>query len=79
MINCLRAKGCRVLISGSSKRPRSWYWPLYDLRGGLNGAGACTTDPNIAANIERGFSRKLAANGNCDTTPGRNMSAIARR
>lgn len=37
------------------ERPRSWYRPLYDFRGGLNGAGASSTDSNIAANIERGF------------------------
>src|SRR5215831_4729781 len=35
--------------------PRSRDRPLYALRGGLSGAGASSTDSNIAANIERGF------------------------
>jgi len=38
--------------------PRSWYRPLYALRGGLRGAGASSTDAKIAANIERGFCPK---------------------
>ena len=38
-----------------SERPRSWHRPLYAFRGGLRGAGASSTDSNIAANIERGF------------------------
>ena len=37
-------------------RPRSWDRPLYAFRGGLSGAGASSTDSNIAANIERGGS-----------------------
>ena len=36
-------------------RPRSGDRPLYAFRGGLSGAGASSTDSNIAANIERGF------------------------
>ena len=39
-------------------RPRSGDRPLYALRGGLSGAGASSTDSNIAANIERGFCPK---------------------
>ncbi len=39
----------------SSAGPRSWDRPLYDFRGGLKGAGASSTEFNIAANIERGF------------------------
>ena len=38
--------------------PRSGDRPLYALRGGLSGAGASSTDSNIAANIERGFCPK---------------------
>ena len=40
---------------GIAKRHRSGDRPLYALRGGLSGAGASSTDSNIAANIERGF------------------------
>jgi hypothetical protein len=35
--------------------PRSWDRPLYAFRGGFKGAGASSTDSNIATNIERGF------------------------
>jgi hypothetical protein len=35
------------------------------LRGGLSGAGASSTDANIAANIERGFAH-LARREMCD-------------
>jgi dihydroxyacid dehydratase/phosphogluconate dehydratase len=35
--------------------PRLGDRPLYAFRGGLRGAGASSTDSNIAANIERGF------------------------
>jgi len=50
-------KGHAVLFT-SAIGPRSWHRPLYAFRGGLRGAGASSTESNIAANIERGFCPK---------------------
>src|SRR5262245_27155088 len=44
-----------IRLSGAvDLRPRSWDRPLYAFRGGLRGAGASSTDANIAINFERG-------------------------
>ena len=50
--NLLSDKGLRITVYSCANAPAG---PLYAFRGGLRGAGASSTDSNIAANIERGF------------------------